>query len=153
MWDRRRLIVPLTYFIEKPFQNWTRQQTALIGSVVVYVDYAAPVERIRQQLTEIVSHSTLWDGEVASLQVTDARERTIELRALMSAKSSGALSDLRNEVREKLIAFLQREHPDVLPRERSEVRVTELSWPESDRRTDQRRSTAGVAGDGSRPEH
>src|SRR5438132_336481 len=68
VWDRRRLIVPLTYFIEKPFQNWTRQQTALIGSVVVYVDYAAPVERIRQQLTEIVSHSTLWDGEVASLQ-------------------------------------------------------------------------------------
>ena len=104
LWDLRRMIVPLSYFIEKPFQNWTRQTSTLIGAVLIYVDYSAPVEAIRDELGRIVKASKNWNGEVINLQVTDAKERTIELRAIMSANSSGAAFDLRCEVREKLIA-------------------------------------------------
>jgi small-conductance mechanosensitive channel len=125
IWDLRRMIVPLSYFIEKPFQNWTRQTSTLIGSVMIYLDYSAPVGVIRAELERIVKASKNWDGEVINLQVTDAKERTIELRAIMSANSSGAAFDLRCEVREKLIAFLQREHPDALPRERNSVALME----------------------------
>jgi small-conductance mechanosensitive channel len=121
VWDQRRLIVPLSYFIEKPFQNWTRQNPELIGTVDLYVDYAAPVDRVRDKLAEIVARSQLWDRRVAKLQVADARETTILLRALVSAKNAGALGDLRNEVREKLVAFLRDEHPEALPRRRAEV--------------------------------
>jgi small-conductance mechanosensitive channel len=125
LWDWRRMIVPLSYFIEKPFQNWTRQSPALIGSVLIYVDYTVPVARVREELTNIVSRSKLWDGQVVNLQVTDAKNDTIELRALMSAADAGKTSDLRCEVREALIAFLQREYPDALPKRRAEVRLTE----------------------------
>jgi small-conductance mechanosensitive channel len=125
IWDLRRLVVPLSYFIEKPFQNWTRQTSALIGSAMIYVDYSAPVDAIRAELERIVKASKNWNGDVVNLQVTDAKERTMELRAIMSANSSGAAFDLRCEVREGLIAFLQREHPGALPRERNEVSVTE----------------------------
>jgi small-conductance mechanosensitive channel len=124
IWDLRRMIVPLSYFIEKPFQNWTRQTSTLIGTVLLYVDYTAPVGTIREELEKIVKASKNWNGEVINLQVTDAKEQTIELRAIMSANSSGAAFDLRCEVREKLIAFLQREHPDALPRQRNEVSLT-----------------------------
>src|SRR6266705_1034835 len=85
LWDWRRMIVPLSYFIEKPFQNWTRQSPALIGSVVIYVDYTVPVARVREELSKIVSRSKLWDGQVVNLQVSDAKHDTIELRALVSA--------------------------------------------------------------------
>ena len=121
LWDLRRLIVPLTYFIEKPFQNWTRESSAILGSAFLYVDYRAPVAAIREKLTDIVKQSTHWNGKVVGLQVTDAKERTIELRCLMSANSAGQAFDLRCEVREQLIDFLQREHPEALPRERAEV--------------------------------
>jgi small-conductance mechanosensitive channel len=124
IWDLRRMVVPLSYFIEKPFQNWTRQTGTLIGSVMLYVDYSAPVDAIREELERIVKASSHWDGDVLNLQVTDAKERTMELRAIMSAGSSGEAFNLRCEVREKLIAFLQREHPAALPRERSDVTVT-----------------------------
>jgi small-conductance mechanosensitive channel len=123
LWDERRLIVPLSEFIEKSFQNWTRNGSALIGSVMLHVDYTAPVERIRAKLAEIVPRSKLWDGRVVSLQVTDCTDATLELRALVSARSSPALWDLRCEVREKLIAFLQAEHPGSLPRRRAELEV------------------------------
>src|SRR5262245_51451522 len=126
LWDWRRLIVPLSYFIEKPFQNWTRESSAIIGSVFIHTDYAVPVEQVRQKLDEIVRASKLWDGRVVSLQVTDAKERTIELRALVSARSGPACWDLRCEVREKLIAFLQQDFPTALPRERAEVEVATL---------------------------
>ena len=125
LWDWRRMIVPLSYFIEKPFQNWTRQSPALIGSVVIYVDYTVPVARVREELTKIVSRSKLWDGQVVNLQVTDAKTDTIELRALMSAANASATSDLRCEVREALIAFLQREYPQALPKRRAEVMLSE----------------------------
>ena len=125
LWDWRRLIVPLSYFIEKPFQNWTRQSPALIGSVLIYVDYTVPVARVRDELTTIVSHSKLWDGQVVNLQVTDAKHDTIELRALVSAADAPRAFDLRCEVREALIAFRQREYPQALPKRRAEVTLSE----------------------------
>ena len=125
LWDWRRLVVPLSYFIEKPFQNWTRQNTSLIGSVLLYVDYTVPVARVREKLSEIVAQSTLWDRQVVNLQVSDAKEGTIELRALMSASSASAAWDLRCEVREKLVAFLQQEFPSALPRRRAEITLAE----------------------------
>jgi small-conductance mechanosensitive channel len=121
LWDMRRLIVPLSYFIEKPFQNWTRDSTNLIGSVFLYVDFSAPVDVIRAKLLEIVQASKLWDGQVAKLQVTDAKESGIELRALASARSAGDAFDLRCEIREQLIGFLQKEHAGALPRARQET--------------------------------
>lgn len=121
LWDWRRMVVPLSYFIEKPFQNWTRETSALIGSVFLYVDYTAPVEKLREKLMEIARASPLWDGRVVVLQVSDAtKDHTVELRALLSARSAPAAWDLRCEVREKLIAYLQEEYPDALPRARQE---------------------------------
>jgi small-conductance mechanosensitive channel len=115
LWDLRRMIVPLTYFIEKPFQNWTRETSALIGNVLFYLDYRAPIGIMREKLKEILAASKNWDGQVAALQVTDTKQATIEVRAIMSAKNAGHAFDLRCEVREKMIDFLQREHPEALP--------------------------------------
>ena len=114
----RRMIVPLTYFIEKPFQNWTRETSALIGNVMLNVDYRAPVGVIREKFNEILKQSDKWDGRVAALQVTDIKESTMELRCLMSARSGAQTFDLRCEMREKLIDFLQKEHPEALPHSR-----------------------------------
>jgi small-conductance mechanosensitive channel len=124
LWDWRRMIVPLSYFIEKPFQNWTRDSSALIGSAFFYLDYRAPVDAIREKLGEIVKRSKDWNGQVVNLQVTDTKTNVIELRALMSANSAGQAFDLRCEVREKMVEFLQNEHPHALPVQRS---ITELS--------------------------
>jgi small-conductance mechanosensitive channel len=116
LWDLRRLVLPITYFIEKPFQNWTRTSADLIGSVFLYVDYQVPLPELRAELQRILDKSALWDRKVAVLQVTDSKQHTVELRALVSAKDAGTAWDLRCEVREKLITYLQREHPDSLPR-------------------------------------
>jgi small-conductance mechanosensitive channel len=121
VWDLRRLIVPLSYFIEKPFQNWTYQSRNLLGAVILHVDYTAPIDRLREKLEEIVRSSELWDGNVASLQVTDSSEHTLELRALVSARNAADTFDLRCLVRERLIAFLQSEYPYALPRRRTEA--------------------------------
>jgi small-conductance mechanosensitive channel len=119
LWDLRRMVVPLSYFIEKPFQNWSRENSSsLIGSVMLYVDYRAPVALIREKLMEILRQSERWDGTTAALQVTDFKEGSIELRCLMSARAPGQTFELRCEVREKLIDFLQREHPEALPHSR-----------------------------------
>ena len=119
LWDLRRMVVPLSYFIEKPFQNWSRENSSsLIGSVMLYVDYRAPVDLIREKLMEILRQSERWDRTTAALQVTDLKEGSIELRCLMSARAPGQTFDLRCEVREKLIDFLQREHPEALPHSR-----------------------------------
>jgi small-conductance mechanosensitive channel len=120
LWDLRRLIVPLSYFIEKPFQNWTHRGSALVGAVTVQVDYTVPVERVREKVLEIVKASPFWDGQLVNLQMTDATDRGVQLRALVSARNSGANWDLRCELREKLIAFLQAEYPLALPRGRNE---------------------------------
>jgi small-conductance mechanosensitive channel len=121
LWDWRRLVVPLSYFMEKPFQNWTRESAAIIGSVFLFVDYTAPVEAIRRKLNDLAKQSPLWDGKVVNLQVTDATADTIQLRALVSARTSPEAWDLRCEVREKLIAFLQAEYPKALPKQRVNV--------------------------------
>ena len=118
LWDLRRLIVPLTYFIEKPFQNWTREGAALVGSVILYLDFTAPIDRIREKAKEIAERSPHWNRQVFNVQVTDAKDSAIEVRILVSGNSSGATGDLRCEMREKLIAFLVREHPYALPRSR-----------------------------------
>jgi small-conductance mechanosensitive channel len=121
IWDWRRLVVPLSYFLERPFQNWTRQTTDLIGSVLLWVDYTVPVAPIRQRLEEIARESKLWDKQVVNLQVVDSNERAVQLRALVSARTSPEAWDLRCEVREKLILFLQEEFPGALPKQRAEL--------------------------------
>jgi small-conductance mechanosensitive channel len=121
LWDLRRLIVPLAYFIEKPFQNWTRDSTSLVGAVSLHVDYTAPVERIREKAIELVKASPLWDGQTAKLQVIEARENSLELRVTMSARTSSDAFELRCDVREKLVDFLQREFPNALPHARAET--------------------------------
>ena len=119
LWDWRRMVVPLSYFIEKPFQNWTRDTASLIGVIALHVDYRADVPRIRHWLEEAVKESKLWDGAVVNRQVIDADSRTIELRALVSARNAPQSWDLRCEMREKLIAFIRDEMPEALPRERA----------------------------------
>lgn len=119
LWDWRRMVVPLSYFIEKPFQNWTRDTASLIGVIALHVDYRADVPRIRRWLEEAVKQSKLWDGAVVNLQVIDADARTIELRALVSARNAPQSWDLRCEMREKLIAFIRDEMPEALPRDRA----------------------------------
>jgi small-conductance mechanosensitive channel len=120
IWDERRLIVPFSKFISDSFQNWTRESAQILGTVFVFVDYTVPVERVREELGRIVEASPHWDKRVCVLQVTDTTERTVQLRALVSAASSGAAWELRVFVREKLIEFLQREFPGALPRVRVE---------------------------------
>ncbi len=121
LWDMRRMIVPLTYFIEKPFQNWTRESANQIGAVLINVDYATPVDRVRQKAEEIVKASPLWDGNLVKLHVTDADAQSMQLRVIAGARSSGDAFELRCEIREKLIDFLQRELPQALPRQRQQT--------------------------------
>jgi small-conductance mechanosensitive channel len=121
IWDLRRLVLPLSYFIEHPFQNWTRVTADLLGTVFLYTDYRIPVEAVRQELRRILEASGMWDGKVCGLQVTNANERTMELRALMSSPDASIGWDLRCHVREKLIEFVQREYPESLPRIRAEL--------------------------------
>jgi small-conductance mechanosensitive channel len=116
IWDLRRLIVPITYFLEKPFQNWTRTSVELLATVELYVDYDFPLDGLRDRLTRILEASKYWNGKVNVLQVTDAREHAVQVRALVSAGDAGAAWDLRCEVREGLLRFLQQEHPESLPR-------------------------------------
>lgn len=118
IWDKRRLIVPTTFFFEKPFQNWTRTTSEILGTVFIYTDYNAPFDALRNELTRLLESSPMWDRKVNVLQVTDAKERTVEVRALMSAKDSGTAWDLRVFVRENLIKFLQKNYPDSLPKTR-----------------------------------
>lgn len=118
IWDLRRMVLPLTWFIQNPFQNWTRETAKLIGSVFLYVDYTAPVAAMRARLEQIVRASPLWDGDVLALQVTDCGERTMEVRCLASARNGGMAFELRCAIREQMLAWLQAEHPQALPRER-----------------------------------
>ena len=114
--DLRRLIVPLSYFIDKPFQNLTRRSADILGTVSIQTDYSVPIERVRQKLVEIVKDEPHWDGRVVSLHVTDAREGRLELRATVSARTLEDEWELCCAVREKLVAFLQKEHPGALVR-------------------------------------
>lgn len=127
VWDLRRLVVPITYFIEQPFQNWTRSSADILGTVFVYVDYGVPLDALRAELTRLLEASRYWDGKVNVLQVTDAKEHTLEIRALASAADASLAWDLRCEIREKLVAFIQQNFPESLPRFRASL---DARWPE-----------------------
>jgi small-conductance mechanosensitive channel len=118
IWDDRRLILPLSYFIEKPFQNWTRHSAQLLGSVFVYLDYGMPLAPLREEAERIVKAAPEWDGRFFNLRVTETTERTMQVRVLCTAATSGLAFDLRCTVREGLIDFVQREYPQFLPKMR-----------------------------------
>jgi small-conductance mechanosensitive channel len=121
IWDWRRLILPLSYFMEHPFQNWTRESASLIGTVMIYLDYTVPIDVLRAKVEEIAASSPLWDHKVVNVQVTDFKETAMEVRILVSASNSSRAFDLRCEVRERLASFLQAEYPQVLPRMRMDL--------------------------------
>jgi small-conductance mechanosensitive channel len=127
VWDERRLIIPLQWFIENPFENWTRSNSQIMGTVFLYLDFATPIESLRAEVRRVVEAAPEWDRRVCVVQVTDATERTMQVRILVSAASSGDAFDLRCRVREQLLAFLAREYPDSLPRLR--VDGEEVSQP------------------------
>ncbi len=117
-WDRRRIVVPLNHFNDQHFQNWSRESTDLLASVYLYLDYRTPVQQLREYFLAIIQQEPLWDGQVRNMVVTDAREHTIEVRALMGARTPPQAWDLRCAVREKLIDYIRREYPEYLPRTR-----------------------------------
>jgi small-conductance mechanosensitive channel len=120
LWDLRCLVVPLSYFIERPFENWTLKTADILGTVFLYIDYSVPVEEVRVEFHRLLQTSEMWDGKTWSLQVTNATERAMELRALMSAPDSSTAWNLRCHIREKLIWFLQERYPQSVPRIRAE---------------------------------
>ncbi|GGI22753.1 hypothetical protein GCM10008119_04220 [Pedobacter mendelii] len=123
IWDQRRLILPITYFIEKPFQNWTRVSADLLGTVFLYLDYTIPIEPLRQEMTRLLSSNLLWDKRVNVVQVTDStKDGSIEVRFLMSASNSSRAFDLRCNIREAMIAFIQTNYPESLPKKRLEFK-------------------------------
>lgn len=123
IWDQRRLVIPLRWFIEHPFENWTRQTSDILGAVLLFLDYRAPLDALRAELRRVVETegSEFWDGRVCNLQVVDTTERTVKVRALVSAPSSPAAWELRCLVRERLVTWLQEHHPEGLPTVRAEV--------------------------------
>jgi small-conductance mechanosensitive channel len=121
IWDLRRMVVPLTYFINTPFQNWTRNSANLMGEVLVYADWTLDVDALRAEIRKIVEGSPLWDHQFQNLQVTDATDRSIQVRALVTARNSGDLFDLRCYVREKIVAYIRDHQPHAFPRLRVDV--------------------------------
>lgn len=121
IWDERRLVVPITQFIERSFQNWTRTSAQILGTVFLWTDYTVPLASLRQELERIVANSPLWDSRVCLLQVTEAGEHALQLRALVSAADSGKCWDLRCEVREKLVEYVHEMYPEALPRLRASL--------------------------------
>jgi small-conductance mechanosensitive channel len=131
IWDDRRLILPISYFLEKPFTNWTRKTSQILGTIFLHVDYGVPIDVLREELKRIVANDSDWDGRVCQIIAFEARPTTLELRALISAEDSGKAWNLRCRVREGLIAFLQREYPDALPRFRTEIGQPTAAQPPS----------------------
>lgn len=121
IWDERRLVVPLQWFIENPFQNWTRTSAELLGTAFLWLDYRTPMARVREELERICRDDERWDGRVCVAQVTETAETTIQVRLLVSARNSGELFDLRCVVREKMIAYLAAQYPESLPRFRADL--------------------------------
>lgn len=130
IWDQRRLVLPISYFTTRPFQNWTRNEAALLGTVYLRVDYRAPLGPLRAELDRLCKSSPLWDGRVSLIQVTDTSDRDIELRILVSTEDSPKGWDLRCYVREGLVQFLQENYPETLPRVRAEVSERPVAFRE-----------------------
>ncbi|CAM3808139.1 mechanosensitive ion channel family protein [Mucilaginibacter galii] len=122
IWDQRRLILPINYFIQKPFQNWTRISADIIGTVFIYMDYTIPLEPLRVEFNRVLALSPLWDNRVSVLQLTDAKEHTIEIRMLVSSRNSSDAFDLRCYIRENMISFIQQNYPDSLPKLRTDLK-------------------------------
>jgi hypothetical protein len=121
LWDLRRLVVPLTYFINTPFENWTRRTANLLGEVYVFADWTLDVEALRAELPKIVARTPLWDQQFQNLQVTDVTERAVQIRALVTARNSGELFDLRCFVREAIVAYIRDRQPNAMPKLRVEL--------------------------------
>jgi small-conductance mechanosensitive channel len=121
IWDQRRLIVPLSHFIEKPFQNWTRTSSEIMGSVFLWMDYTVPLDALREETRRVVENHPKWDRKFWNLQVTDTTDRAVQIRVLMTTANSGNGWDMRCDVREHLIGFLQRNFPGSLPKVRAEM--------------------------------
>ncbi|WDF53641.1 mechanosensitive ion channel family protein [Mucilaginibacter sp. KACC 22063] len=119
IWDQRRLILPINYFITKPFQNWTRISADILGTVFLYMDYTVPLDKVREEFDRLISDHKLWDGKVKVVQVTDAKDKVIEIRCLMSSRNSSDSFDLRCDIREHMIAYIQKNYPESLPRLRT----------------------------------
>lgn len=115
IWDQRRLILPINYFIEKPFQNWTRNTADILGTVFLYLDFTIPLDVLREEFSRLLEKDPLWDRRVKVMQVTNLSEKTMEIRALMSARNSGNAFDLRCNVREGLITFVRQHYPQCFP--------------------------------------
>lgn len=118
IWDLRRLVFPISYFIEKPFQNWTRNNSDILGSVFLHMDYTVPLDEVRAEFGRALRASPHWDGKVEVVHVTDCTDKTMQIRLLMSAASSPNAWELRCAVRERLIGYLQEHHPQALPKVR-----------------------------------
>ncbi|HEY2558600.1 MAG TPA: mechanosensitive ion channel domain-containing protein [Caldimonas sp.] len=142
IWDERRLVIPLQWFIEHPFQNWTRKTAQIIGSVLLWVDYTTDLEPLRAEATRLAKSSKDFDGRVCLLQVVDTSERSMQLRLIVSSQTAGQNWDLRCLLRESLIAFLQREQPQALPRVRAELQSAEAAREDAGRKPIDSRATA-----------
>lgn len=121
IWDKRRLVLPTSYFLEKPFQNWTRTTADILGTVFIYTDYTISVETLRGELSRLLKDCELWDKKVNVIQVTDSKENYMEIRILVSAKNSPTAWDLRVYIREKMIEFIQKNYPESLPKTRINI--------------------------------
>lgn len=126
LWDKRRLVLPASYFLEKPFQNWTRTSADIIGTVFLYTDYNVPFDALRTELTRLLKSTDLWDGQANVLQVTDTTESTVEIRILVSAKNSPTAWDLRVFIREKMVDFIKQNYPESLPKTRVSLKEQQL---------------------------
>ena len=134
IWDKRRMILPINYFIEKPFQNWTRTTSELLGPILLYVDYTLPVEALRAELDRILESESLWDGITRGIQVTDTTEKVMIIRVLVSAADASKAWDLRCSVREKLVKFIQENYPEALPQNRVSLLESKAASPLSENR-------------------
>lgn len=121
IWDERRLVLPVSYFTQKPFANWTRTQSRLLGAVLLHLDFSVPMDALRAELDRVLEASAWWDHRESGLQMIDATETTVVVRAVASAADASATFDLRCEIREALVAFLVREHPGAMPRQRTDL--------------------------------
>jgi len=123
IWDERRLVVPVSKFLEESFQNWTRETSQLLGSVFWHLDPATDIDRLRAKLEQVVKANPRWDGRFFNLQVTDAKPDAIEVRALMTARDASTAFDLRCDVREAMLAYIRDEMPEAFVRKRGEISV------------------------------